>query len=137
MSGPVAEQNIPSLGLPPAITLQNASPATTPGWGALGMGSLVASPRVESQLGTGGISVFGKRVVGEGITSGGVGGGGMSGIGGIGGMGGMGAGGNGGASAGAGGIVGPGKRGSVEGGSLGSLPKRQNSHESSGSGQGE
>jgi hypothetical protein len=58
---PVLDHNIPSLGLPPAISIREASPAATPGWGG-GVG--IASPRMEmtKDLGMG----VGKRTGSEG-----------------------------------------------------------------------
>lgn len=103
---PVLDNNIPSLGLPPAISIREASPANTPGWAGLGS-SLINTPRMENP------ASLGRRQGSEGSGTG-VGVGGSN-----------------------------GKRGSVEsfgvigGGSSsssGSLPKRQDSQGSAGTG---
>jgi hypothetical protein len=92
---PVSEHNIPTLGLPPAISIREASPMMG-GWG---LGS--------SLIGTPGSGIAGRRHGSEGSGSG-----------------------NGNGSRDGGGN---GKRGSVEG-SIGSLPRRQDSQGSAGSG---
>lgn len=48
---PVPESNIPSLGLPPSISIQDASPAVSPGWAGLGIegsGPGIRTPRIET-----------------------------------------------------------------------------------------
>jgi hypothetical protein len=84
---PVLDNNIPSLGLPPAISIREASPAGTPSWAGLGS-SLISTPRLENpRAGRQGSDGSGTGAVG--------------------------------------------KRGSIEGGSL---PKRQDSQGSAGTG---
>ncbi|KAF2658715.1 hypothetical protein K491DRAFT_689784 [Lophiostoma macrostomum CBS 122681] len=66
---PMLEGNIPSLGLPPAISIREASPAQGGGWAGLGMGGgggVVGTPRVES-VGVG----AGRRMGSEGSAGGG------------------------------------------------------------------
>jgi hypothetical protein len=64
---PVLDHNIPSLGLPPAISIREASPAQGGGWAGLG-GSVAGTPRVES--------VFARRQGSESSAGGSAGGGG-------------------------------------------------------------
>ena len=56
--------DIPSLGLPPAISIREASPAQGGGWGGLG-GSMASTPRVESMSG-----LAGRRQGSEGSATG-------------------------------------------------------------------